>query len=479
MHPRIYLLRLWGYCLNHAVERTRQLGFIKHLPLERNRQFDRSVKLMNDIVDQVIKERKNEPEAGDEDEDLLGFMLNARDEHDLGLSDENIRCQVVAFLIAAHDTTANTLAWALYELSQNPKVEAKVLQEIANAGITHDEIPTVAQISELKYMHQVFKETLRKYPPLRQLGEYCKKDCIVPEVYPDPERFDPDRFSPEEEQRRSRFAWLPFSTGPRSCIGMAFALQEAKIVLAMLLHRYKFRYDGPPVDFDPQMATIKPKDFLVNILPRTDMPQSNTTTSSTPTTTTTTTTNAHDSSSSTLRPAAIPKVDIDPSRTAGIKFPPITFLYGSQTGTAQDYAAQLASQARGFDFDKVTFCEMDKWNVLETGKYNPPSSSAPQELVVISTATYNGQPLDCAERFSAFVIVFLTLCTASNTSFNSLERFPQQHLEPNSTSLPLQTWLPKASPPAINELQTTSCSIFNTFMMIATDSFTHLHLHCL
>lgn len=147
------------------------------------------------------------------------------------------------------------------------------------------------------------------------------------------------------------------------------------------------------------MATVKPKDFLVNILPRTDMPQPNTTASSTPTTTNT---NAH-SSSTTSRPAAIPQVDINASRTADIKFPPITFLYGSQTGTAQDYAAQLASQARGFGFDKVTFCEMDKWNVLETGKYNPPSSSSPQELVVISTATYNGQPPDCAERFSAFI----------------------------------------------------------------------------
>lgn len=149
-------------------------------------------------------------------------------------------------------------------MSRNPHVEAKLLQEIANVGITHDKIPTIEQVSELKYTHQVLKETLRKYPPVRALGKYCKKDCVIPggylvkantpvsvnlfamhrnpNVYPDPLRYDPERFTPEEEQKRSRFSWLPFSTGPRACIGMAFALQEAKVVLAMLLHRFKFHY---------------------------------------------------------------------------------------------------------------------------------------------------------------------------------------------------------------------------------------------
>lgn len=261
LHPFIQAM---AYCLNHAIARIQEPAFMKRLPLERNRRFDRDRQLMNDIVDQVIAERKNSPDAKDMHKDLLGFMLNARDEHDLGLSDENVRYQVVTFLIAGHDTTANTLAWALYELSRHPDVEQKMLQEIVNVGITHDKLPTVEQISQLKYMHQVLKETLRRYPPVRTIGKYCKKDCVVPggykikagsmvsvniysmhlnpKVYPDPYRFDPDRWTPEEEQKRSRFAWLPFSTGPRACIGQAFALQEAKIVLAMLLHRFKFTY---------------------------------------------------------------------------------------------------------------------------------------------------------------------------------------------------------------------------------------------
>ncbi|KAI7883714.1 cytochrome P450 [Lichtheimia hyalospora FSU 10163] len=414
-HPFIDAM---SFCLKHAVARLQQMSFVKHLPLEQNRHFDRSVQLMNDTVDQVIKERKSGPDANDIQKDLLGFMLNARDEHQLGLSDENIRYQVVTFLIAGHDTTANTLAWTLYELSRNPHVEAKLLQEIANVGITHDKIPTIEQVSELKYTHQVLKETLRKYPPVRALGKYCKKDCVIPggylvkantpvsvnlfamhrnpKVYPDPLRYDPERFSPEEEQKRSRFSWLPFSTGPRACIGMAFALQEAKVVLAMLLHRFKFHYDGPDVEFDPMMATTKPTDFFVNIQPRTDFPEPNATPIPTKT--------AQDDEADKPK-ATIPHFESIAEQMAArpaAELPPVTFLYGTQTGTAQDYASVLASQARSFGFKQVTLCEMDKWNVLDAGKYQP-KESGPQELVVICTATYNGQPPDSAERFSNFI----------------------------------------------------------------------------
>ncbi|KAI8142033.1 cytochrome P450 [Fennellomyces sp. T-0311] len=413
-HPFIDAM---AYCLAHAVTRTKQMQFVKRLPLEQHKKFNRSIKLMNDIVDQVIKERKESPEASDMNKDLLGFMLNARDEHNLGLTDENIRYQVVTFLIAGHDTTANTLAWTLYEMARNPEVETKMLQEIANAGITHTDIPTYEQISELKYMHKVLKETLRKYPPVRALGKYCKKDCILPggyrlkagsnatvqvyamhhnpKVYPDPENYDPERFNPEEEQKRSRFSWLPFSTGPRSCIGMAFALQEAKVVLAMMLHRFKFFYNGPEIDFDPNLPTTKPNDFFVRILPRTDFPQ--------PTTEPTSATKAPASSASKADvPSPDGMVQHIVSQTTNVELPSVTFLFGTQTGTAQDYASQLASQARAFGFEQVKLCEMDQWDVLKTGKYES-KKTGPQDLVVIVTATYNGLPPDSAERFDKFI----------------------------------------------------------------------------
>lgn len=260
-HPFIEAM---AYALSNGTKRFSQPVFMKKLPLQSNKKWEQGNHLMHSTVEKVIQERKSGADAKDMHKDLLGYMLNARDEHNLGLSDENIRDQVVTFLIAGHDTTANTLAWFFYEMTRNPEVETRVLQELANAGITSDKYPTAEQISSLKYLNRVLKEVLRLHSPLRNISKYCKKDCVVPggylvkegtictvsilnmhtnpKVYPNPEKFDPDRFTPEEEQKRSRYSWLPFSTGPRSCIGMAFALQEAKTVIGMWLHRYKFLY---------------------------------------------------------------------------------------------------------------------------------------------------------------------------------------------------------------------------------------------
>ncbi|KAG0752211.1 hypothetical protein G6F57_016409 [Rhizopus arrhizus] len=336
----------------------KQAAFVKQLPIEANRRFDRSVRLMHEVVENVIRERKASPDAKNKEKDLLGFMLNACDEHNLGLSDENIRDQVVTFLIAGHDTTANTLAWTLYELSRHPDIQAKVLQEIADNHIRHDELPNTEQINNLKYMHQVLKEVLRKYPPVRVLPKYCKNDCILPggykikgntpcsiqvyamhhnkDVYPDPERFDPDRWTPEEEQKRSRFAWLPFSTGPRGCIGMAFALQEAKTVLAMFLNRFDFKYDGPDVQCDFKTATTKPVDLFMTIHPRENFPKPNG--DSVPPQKSDASSNQAESKTATAMPV------ISTQKNTDVELPPITFLYGTQTGTAQDYATVLAME---------------------------------------------------------------------------------------------------------------------------------------
>ncbi|KAG1122934.1 hypothetical protein G6F42_011015 [Rhizopus arrhizus] len=409
--PHVFIDAM-GYALSNSLNRFARPTFMKQLPLESNRTWERGNNLMKSIVDDVIRDRKNSPDAKNMEKDLLGFMLNARDEHGDGLTDENIRDQVVTFLIAGHDTTANTLAWTLYEFTRNPEVETKVLQEIANAGITSDKLPTVEQISSLKYLSKVLKEVLRLHSPLRTIAKYCQKDCIVPggyhvkagnacvvsvtnlhlnpDVYPDPERFDPERFSPEEEQKRSRYGWLPFSTGPRACIGMAFALQEAKTVLSMFLHRFKFCYDGPAVMYDPKQVTTKPLDMMMTIHPRTDFPEPREDIVETKSESTS------DSSDATM----MANLHAGISGVGTVELPKATFLFGTQTGTAQDYANQLASQAQRFGFKDVTLCAMDQWEPIVKGSYEKKEKD---ELVVVCTATYNGFPPDSAEAFNKFL----------------------------------------------------------------------------
>ncbi|KAG2211207.1 hypothetical protein INT47_006326 [Mucor saturninus] len=404
------------YCFKAIFIRFKQPGFMKHLPLEQNRKFDREVKLMHDTVEKVIAERKNSPDAKNSEKDLLGFMLNAHDEHNLGLTDENIRDQVMTFLIAGHETTSATLAFSLYELSQNKEIQQKVLQEIANAGITHDKLPTSEQIGQLKYMRMFLREILRLYTPVGTLTRYCIKDCILPggyfmkkgstcqvnsrslhwneETYPDPFKCDPERWTPEEEQKRSRFSWLPFSNGVRSCIGMAFAYQEALTVLSMLLQRFDFVYEGPPIHRDINSPTTRPFGFFANIHPRTNMPEP---------------TNSGDSVSND-KPASVstPVADMIPKfsneKNMLVELPSITFLYGTQTGTCQDYANQLSNQAKSFGFKDITLCQIDEWKVLREGQYNGPSDRlSSRELVIICTATYNGMPPDSAENFDLFL----------------------------------------------------------------------------
>jgi cytochrome P450/NADPH-cytochrome P450 reductase len=211
------------------------------------------------------------------------------------------------------------------------------------------------------------------------------------DVYPNPDVYDPNRWTPEEEQKRSRFAWLPFSTGPRSCIGMALALQEAKTILGMLLHRFRFVYDGPPITYDPKSPTIRPLNLVMKILPREHLPSPTVDNRLTPPGTPTQT--------------KMPQSEMPTATNVGsVPLPPITFLFGTQTGTAQDYASQLAGQAKSFGFQKVTLCDMDKWEILESGKYaGPEGANEARELVVICTATYNGCPPDSAEKFDKFI----------------------------------------------------------------------------
>ncbi|OBZ85113.1 hypothetical protein A0J61_06837 [Choanephora cucurbitarum] len=414
-HPFIKAI---GRNLEQSFYRFMTPHFIRKLPLRSNYAWQDGINLMHSTVDEIIKERRSSNNTTNESSDLLDYMLNASDENNLSLSDENIRYQAITFLIAGHDTTANTIAWALYELSQNPDVEAKVMQELVDVGIKPNTLPTAKQVSSLKYLDKTIRETLRLHPPLREFTKYCKKDCVIPggykikadsyiiasvislhinpKIHPNPLKFDPERFSPEEEQKRSRFSWLPFSTGPRGCIGMAFALQELKTALSMLLCHFKFHYDGPPVVYDYKQPTTKPSKFFVNILPRDNLPKAQAGIAK------------KISSTDNQKVASISVLASEAANSNMEGLPKVTFLYGTQTGVSQDYAYQLSSQAKIFGFRDIKYCSMNEWDAIRTSE----SERTESELIVICTATYNGFPPDSAEHFDRW----LDLQTKENKS---------------------------------------------------------------
>jgi cytochrome P450 len=224
-------------------------------------------------VGRMISDRRA---SGLKHSDLLSQLLRARDEEKGEMSDRQVRDEAVTLFVAGHETTATGLAWALHELAKAPAVYARVQAEADRfAGRT----PRLEELGELSTCSRVFKEALRKYPPVYVFGRQALEAVTMggydvpagtivlvsayglhhnPAVYPDPDRFDPDRFAPEAEAARHRSAWLPFSAGPRVCIGNHFALLEGQLVLAALSHRVAFEA-RPGVEVKPApAATLRP-----------------------------------------------------------------------------------------------------------------------------------------------------------------------------------------------------------------------------
>jgi cytochrome P450 len=209
--------------------------------------------------------------------------MQARDEETgATMTDRQLRDEVMTFLLAGHETTAMALSWTWYLLARHPDVERRLVDEIAT--VLGGRVPTADDVPRLGYARQVVEETMRLYPPVagfvRQAvrpdtidGYRIPKGSIVnivpwvthrhPAFWVHPDRFDPDHFAPDAVRERPRFAYLPFSGGPRLCIGNEFALMEAQLVLAMTLQRYRLRLTAERPVVEPEMhLTFRPKHGL-------------------------------------------------------------------------------------------------------------------------------------------------------------------------------------------------------------------------
>ncbi len=272
-----------------------------HLPIPGIVRFRRSKARLDGVVDRLIREHRTAmaqaEQRGEEQDrgDLLSMLLTSSDElldeagkptgEHVSMSDLQVRDEVLTIFLAGYETVANGLTWTWYLLSQNPEVEARLHAEVdAVLGPSQARrTATLADYAQLKYTEMVFAESMRLYPPawamgrmstaVVELGPYCIPPGAhfffsqyimsrTEEFYPDPLRFDPERFTPQAKAARPRFAYFPFGGGSRQCIGEAFAWMEGVLSIATLAHRWRFRYAGTAAPEVQAKITLRPKGEL-------------------------------------------------------------------------------------------------------------------------------------------------------------------------------------------------------------------------
>ena len=235
-------------------------------------------------MDRVIAERRAAPAergAG------LSLLLHAQHDDGSGLTDQQVRDETLTLILAGHETTANALTWTWYLLAQHPASYTQLQAEVDT--VVGGRTPTVTDLPRLPYALQVFKEALRLYPPIYgifrhvrqpvQLGPYHLQPGTRlgispstlhrnPQYFPDPECFDPDRWTPDQEAALPRYAYLPFGAGPHMCIGHHFALLEAHLILATLAQRVTFELVPGQTIVPEPLITLRPKGGLRVIVRR-------------------------------------------------------------------------------------------------------------------------------------------------------------------------------------------------------------------
>ncbi len=228
-------------------------------------------------VDRLLTERGKQPDA--EPKDLLARLIAARDsETGGGMSPAEVRDQVVTIFMAGHETTSLALTWTFYQLSQHPKVEAKLHAELTD--VLGGRTPVNQDVAHLRYTRMVIEESMRLYPPAHTFGRQPIADDHIlghripagaevlilpwlihrkPSLWENPELFDPERFAPERSAVRPRFAYIPFGAGARICIGAAFAMTEAVLILAAIAQRYRL-HPAPGHRIEAQgLITLRPR----------------------------------------------------------------------------------------------------------------------------------------------------------------------------------------------------------------------------
>jgi cytochrome P450 len=249
--------------------------YLRLLPLPRTRRFEAALKRLDKTIFDIIEERRR---SGRDEGDLLSMLLLAQDEEEGGggMTDRQVRDEAMTLFLAGHETTANALSWTWWVLSQNEDAERRMHEELD--AVLGGRTPTPADYPKLPYTEMVLAESMRLFPPAWGMGRLAMEDVplggwtvpkgavviVAPGVthlderwWPDPLRFDPQRFTPEAKAARPRMAYFPFGAGTRICIGESFAWMEGVLILATLAQRWRVRVLEEP---RPQASiTLRPR----------------------------------------------------------------------------------------------------------------------------------------------------------------------------------------------------------------------------
>ncbi|KGX90732.1 NADPH--cytochrome P450 reductase [Pontibacillus halophilus JSM 076056 = DSM 19796] len=369
--------------LDESMNQLQRLGIQDKLMVKAKRQFDQDIHDMFSLVDQLIAERKA---AGDQGEDdLLAHMLKGKDpETGEQLSDENIRFQIITFLIAGHETTSGMLSFAIYYLMKNPDKLQKAYEEVDEV-FGDQGVPSYKQVKQLKYVRNVLNESLRLWPTAPAFALYAKDDTTLGDDYhlekgqtaviltpalhrdqsvwgDDVESFKPERF--ENPQDIPQHAFKPFGNGQRACIGQQFAMHEATLVLGMLLQNFEF-IDHADYELEiKESLTLKPDGMTIQVKQRKPLNL-------------TRATDEHNAE------ATAPEQAVRPGHGT-----PLLVLHGSNLGTAKGMAREIAETGSQQGY-KVNVAALDEY-----------AGHLPTEgAVLIVSASYNGHPPDNAQRF--------------------------------------------------------------------------------
>jgi cytochrome P450 len=249
------------------------------IPTPRNLAFKRNRSKLDRIVYEIIAYRR---QNGGPNDDLLGMLLEARDERSgEGMTIRQVRDQVMTLMLAGHETTAALLTWTWYLLATHPAIAQNLTRELDE--VLNGRLPTLDDLPALEYTEMVLQESMRLYPPVwffnrtaiedDEIGGYpIPAGSIVtlspytmhrhPAFWQNPEGVDPERFTPKRMEGRHRYAYIPFGGGPRYCIGSTFAMMEAQLILATIAQQYRLVLaPGQPVEPEP-LVTLRPHDGL-------------------------------------------------------------------------------------------------------------------------------------------------------------------------------------------------------------------------